>query len=155
MQIDGLWYEDYASDFELVTMARTVTETDLVNFIALSGMYESLFIDVEHLRQQSTYSGRLVPGALVYALSEGLVVQSGLIRDRGLAFLGLQLEIRRPVYVGDTIHVVVRLAEKRETRRPDRGIVTTDHRVINQRREEAMSCRVTRMIRRRSAEASR
>jgi acyl dehydratase len=49
----------------------------------------------------------------------------------------------------------VRLAEKRETRRADRGIVTTDHRVINQRGEEAMTCRVTRMIRRRPSEEPR
>lgn len=149
MRIEPLYYEDYVTDLEVVTIARTVTETDLVNFVALSGMYESLFIDQEYIKAQSTYSGRLVPGALVYAMSEGLIVQTGLLHGRGLAFLGLELSIRRPVYVGDTVRVAVRLAEKRETRHADRGIVTTAHRVLNQRDEETMLARVTRMIRRR------
>lgn len=147
--MDAPHFEDYGPELRVRTLARTLTETDLVNFIALSGMYESLFMDAEFRKAQSTYSGRLVPGALVYAISEGLVIQTGLIHDRGLAFLGLELTIHRPVYVGDTIHVEVGFASKRETRHPDRGIVTTGHRVVNQRGEEVMLCQVTRMIRRR------
>lgn len=149
--MEGLYLEDYGPDLHVRTLARTVTETDLVNFIALSGMYESLFIDREYLKAQSTYSGNLVPGALVYAISEGLVVQTGLIHDRGLAFLSLELTIRGPVYVGDTIHVEVTFDSKRETRHADRGIVTTAHSVVNQRAEEIMRCKITRMIRRRPA----
>lgn len=150
--MEPLYYEEYEPDLRVRTLARTLTETDLVNFVALSGMYESLFIDRESLAAQSTYSGRLVPGALVYAISEGLVIQTGLIHDRGLAFLGLEMTIRRPVYVGDTIHVEVGLASKRETRHADRGIVTTAHRIVNQRAEEVALCSVTRMIRRRPAD---
>jgi acyl dehydratase len=147
--MDAPYFEDYAADFRLRTMGRTVTETDLVNFVALSGMYESLFVDQEHLKNQSTYAGRLVPGALVYAIAEGLAIQSGILRDRGLAFLGLELAVRAPTYVGDTIHVDIRLASKRETRHADRGIVVTQHAVRNQREEEVMSAKITRMIRRR------
>jgi acyl dehydratase len=145
--MDAPYFEDYAADFRLRTMGRTVTETDLVNFVALSGMYESLFVDQEHLKKQSTYTGRLVPGALVYAIAEGLAIQSGILRDRGLAFLGLELAVRAPTYVGDTIHVDIRLASKRETRHADRGIVVTQHAVRNQRDEEVMSAKITRMIR--------
>jgi acyl dehydratase len=93
-----------------------------------------------------------VPGALVYAIAEGLAVQSGILRDRGLAFLGLELAVRRPTYVGDTIDVSIALAFKRETRHADRGIVVTEHSVRNQRDEEVMNARITRMIRRRPAE---
>lgn len=149
--MEPLYFEDYGPDLSLRTMGRTVTETDLVTFVGLSGMYESLFIDREFLGRQSTYSGRLVPGALVYAISEGLVVQSGILHDRGLAFLGLEMTIHRPVYVGDTLHVEVGLASKRETRHSDRGIVTTENRVVNQRGEATMTCTITRMIRRRPA----
>ena len=146
------YFEDYAPDFHLRTMGRTVTETDLVNFIGLSGMFESLFVDQEHLKKQSTYSGRLVPGALVYAMAEGLAVQTGILHDRGLAFLGLELTMRGPTYVGDTLHVEIGLASKRETRHADRGIVVTAHSVRNQRGEEVMSAKITRMIRRRPSQ---
>jgi acyl dehydratase len=143
------YFEDYAPDFRLRTSGRTVTETDLVNFIGLSGMFESLFVDTEYLKKQSRYSGRLVPGALVYAIAEGLAVQSGILHDRGLAFLGAELTVRAPTYVGDTIHVDILLVSKRETRHEDRGIVVTEHSVANQRDEEVMSAKITRMIRRR------
>lgn len=147
--MDAPYFEDYTPEFRLRTMGRTVTETDLVNFVGLSGMYESLFVDQEHLKNQSTYTGRLVPGALVYAIAEGLAIQSGILRDRGLAFLALELAVRAPTYVGDTIHVDISLASKRETRHADRGIVVTRHAVRNQRDEEVMSAKITRMIRRR------
>jgi acyl dehydratase len=151
--MNALYFEDYRPDFRMQTSGRTITETDLVNFVALSGMYESLFVDQEYLRKQSTYSGRLVPGALVYAIAEGLAVQSGMLHDRGLAFLGLELAVRAPTFVGDTIHVEIALASKRETRHSDRGIVITEHQVRNQRDETVMGAKITRMIRRRTVEA--
>jgi hypothetical protein len=42
--LEPLYYEEYGPDLRVRTLARTVTETDLVNFVALSGMYGSLFI---------------------------------------------------------------------------------------------------------------
>ena len=147
--MDAPYFEDYGPDFRLRTSGRTVTETDLVNFVGLSGMFEALFVDTEYLKNQSTYSGRLVPGALVYAMAEGLAIQSGILHGRGLAFLELELSVRAPTYVGDTIHVDISLASKRETRHADRGIVVTEHSVRNQRDEEVMSAKITRMIRRR------
>lgn len=149
--MEPLYFEDYTPDLRFKTRARTITETDLVNFVGVAGMFESLFIDREYIEATELYDGRLVPGALTYAFSEGLVIQEGILHDRGLAFVGLELQALRPVYVGDTIHVRVETAETRPTRKPDRGIVITDHRIVNQRGEEAMKLRVTRMVRRRPA----
>lgn len=50
---------------------------------------------------------------------------------------------------GDTIHVEVEVVDTRETKKPDRGIVTYQHRVLNQRGELVRESRVPRMIRRR------
>jgi len=150
--MDALYFEDYEPDASFRTLARTITETDLVNFIGNTGMYESLFMDTEYL-DKSMYEGRLVPGALTYGFSEGLIIQTGVIHDRGMAFLGAEIRTENTVYVGDTIHVVVEVAETRATRRTDRGIVITNHRVINQRGEVVMSLRITRMIRARPTTA--
>ncbi len=145
--MEPLYFEDYRPDLKFCTKARTITETDLVNFVGVSGMFESLFIDREYVAAQQMYEGQLVPGALTYAISEGLVIQEGILHGRGLAFLGLELRAEKPVYVGDTIHVEVETAETRETRRADRGIVITDHRVVNQKDDVVMSLRVTRLVR--------
>ncbi len=147
--MEPLYFEDYKPDLKFRTRARTITETDLVNFIGLSGMFESLFVDQEYIAGQEIYEGRLVPGALTYAISEGLVIQEGILRERGLAFLGLELRAEKPVYVGDTIHVEVGTDETRPTRRPDRGIVITSHSVVNQNGDPVMRLRVTRLVRKR------
>ena len=147
--MEPLYFEDYKPDLKFRTRARTITETDLVNFIGLSGMFESLFVDQEYIAGQEIYDGRLVPGALTYAISEGLVIQEGILHERGLAFLGLELRAEKPVYVGDTIHVEVGTDETRPTRRPDRGIVITSHSVVNQNGDPVMRLRVTRLVRKR------
>ena len=145
--MDALYFEDYKADLQFRTRARTITEADLVNFVGVSGMFESLFVDREFVEAQEMYAGRLVPGALTYAISEGLIIQEGILHGRGLAFVGLELRAEKPVYVGDTIHVDVAVAETRPTRRADRGIVVTDHRIVNQRDEVVMTLRVTRLVR--------
>jgi len=52
------------------------------------------------------------------------------------------------VLEGDTIRVEVEVADKRETKKPDRGIVTYRHRVLNQRDEVVLEATIQRMIRR-------
>jgi acyl dehydratase len=73
------------------------------------------------------------------------------LQGRGLAFLGAEIAVKAPVYVGDTLRVRAEHVSSRETRRTDRGIVTTRQHVVNQRGEEVMTYTATRMIRRRAA----
>jgi len=53
-----------------------------------------------------------------------------------------------PVLEGDTLTAEIEIADKRETTKPDRGIVTYRHRVLNQRGELVLEAKVLRMIRR-------
>jgi acyl dehydratase len=110
---------------------------------------EPLFMDMEFVARESVYGRRAAPGALTFALSEGLVMQTGLIHGTGMAWLGGELRIVAPVLVGDTIRVEVEIVDKRETRKADRGIVTYRHQILNQRGELVLEARVQRMIRRR------
>ncbi len=50
--------------------------------------------------------------------------------------------------MGDTLRVRVVITEKRETKKPDRGIVTYRHEVVNQRGELVLEAVIKRMIRR-------
>jgi acyl dehydratase len=101
--------------------------------------------------KESVFGGRAAPGAMTFALSEGLVMQTGLIHGTGMAWLGGDIKLTAPVLAGDTIHVEVDIADKRETKKPDRGIVTYKHRVLNQRGEVVMEMTLQRMIKRKSS----
>lgn len=145
----GLSWEESSVGGVYRTLARTVSETDIVNFVNLCGFIEPLFMDMEYVARQSVFGRRAAPGALTFALAEGLVMQTGLIHGTGMAWLGGEIRVAAPVLAGDTIRVEVEIVDKRETRKSDRGIVTYHHRILNQRDELVMEARVQRMIRRR------
>jgi acyl dehydratase len=101
--------------------------------------------------RESIFKARPAPGAFTFALSEGLVIQTGLIHGTGMSYLGGEIRVVAPVVVDDTIRVAVTIAEKRETKKPDRGVVTYQHTVTNQRGEVVLEAVIKRMIRRRAA----
>jgi acyl dehydratase len=146
--MQGLPWEDMVVGDVLRTGARTITETDLVSFVTSAGFLEPLFLDArEATAGDGPYTGRLVPGALTFVFAEGLVIQTGVIRGTGLAFLGAEMQVVAPVYVGDTIDVEVEVTVARPSRTPGRGVVTTHNRVRNQRGEEVLVYSPTRLIR--------
>ena len=145
----GHYLEDLSEGRRFRTVGRTVTETDIVNFINTIGMTEVLFTNTEFLHGEAGYEGRLAPGSLVFCFVEGLLAQSA-HQGTGLAFLGMDLKILRPTFAGDTIHVEVEVLESRPSEtRPGRGIVRTSNKVINQRDEMVMQYTPVRMIKRR------
>jgi acyl dehydratase len=146
--IQGVSFEEHRIGAVYRTLARTVSETDIVNFVNLCGFTEPLFMDMEYVARESVFGRRAAPGALTFALSEGLIMQTGLIHGTGMAYLGGELKIVGPVLEGDTIRVEVEVVDKRETKKPDRGIVTYRHAIRNQRGELVLEARVQRMIRR-------
>jgi acyl dehydratase len=106
---------------------------------------------MEFVKRESVFGRRAAPGALTFALSEGLVMQTGLIHGTGMAWLGGEVRVVAPVLEGDTIRVEVEVVDKRETKKADRGIVTYRHRVLNQSDEVVLELKIQRMIRRKAA----
>jgi acyl dehydratase len=151
MRNEGVNFEEHAVGAVYRTLGRTVSETDIVTFVNLCGFNEPLFYDMEFVKRESVFGRRAAPGALTFALSEGLVMQTGLIHGTGMAWLGGEVRVSAPVLEGDTIRVEVEVLEKRETKKADRGIVTYRHRVLNQRDEVVLELKIQRMIRRKSS----
>lgn len=145
------WWEDYAADWSLKTGRRTVTEFDILSFVTLVGMNEALFMDAEYIANDTPFRRRIAPGALVFSYAEGLVIQTGHLHTAAIAFLGAEMKMQGPVYLGDTIEVTVTLAERRETSKPDRGLATTRNTVRNQSGDAVLEYLATRMLRRRPA----
>ena len=148
MRTRGLTFEEHEIGAVYETLGRTVSDADLSAFVNLCGFNEPLFMDMEFVARESVFKGRPAPGAFTFCLSEGLVMQTGLIHGTGMSYLGSDIRIVAPVLAGDTIRVKVVVTGKRETSKPDRGIVTYTHQVTNQRGELVLEAIVKRMIRR-------
>ena len=142
----GQTWEEMTPGSTFRTAARTITETDLITFVTWGGFTEALFLDASHAAGGG-YTGRLVPGALVYCLGEGLVMQTNVLNGTGLAFMSMELSIKRPTYVGDTIHVVVEVNQARAASSGRRGVVTTTNTIRNQRGEDVLVYTPVRLIR--------
>ena len=128
----GFHFEDLPLGRKFRTIGRTITEADIVNFVNCTGMTEVLFTNTEYLKNESIIKGRLAPGALVYAMAEGLLVQATM-QHTGLAFLNMQLDMKGPVFAGDTIHVECEVVEARLSEsKAGRGLVRTRNTVVKQ-----------------------
>ncbi len=148
MTKQGLTWERHEIGAAYESLGRTVTEADICAFINLCGFNEPLFYDMEYVATASVFKGRPAPGAFTFSLSEGLVMQTGLIHGTGMSYLGSEIKIVAPVLVGDTLHVRVVITDKRESKQVDGGIVTYRHEVLNQRGELVLEATIQRMIKR-------
>jgi acyl dehydratase len=112
---------------------RTVTEADIVIFAGLSGDYNVLHTDAEFMKS-STFGERIAHGLL------GLAIQSGLFTRAGIPYATLGLgtlrwKFKGPIKIGDTIRVRAKVTVKEEGSKPDRGVITVERQVLNQRDE--------------------
>jgi len=131
----GLYWEEWEIGAEFESAGRTVTETDIVMFAALSGDYNPLHTNEEFCKQ-TQFGTRIAHGPLVYAIAAGLLFQLHLYDDTIIAFLGFDsLKFTKPVKAGDTIHARIKVLEKRETSNAERGVMKRQLQVLNQRGE--------------------
>ncbi|SEE40292.1 MaoC family dehydratase [Pseudomonas migulae] len=112
--------ETNAAEFPIhkfVTHRRTITETDIVNFVNLTGFHEPYFIDMEYLKanMSGAHQNRFAPGPMIISYSMGLVspilmkivadVLEGHTVGPFAGMTGLQARIHSAAFPGDTLHV--------------------------------------------------
>lgn len=118
--------------------SRTITETDTVNFLNISGTFESILIDKEHY-EKSSFGMRIAPGILILAISMGLSSLLALTDSTAVALLGLDhVKFLKAVVIGDTLSTTVEITDKRGTRNPAHGVVTYKHTTQNQKGEAVL-----------------
>jgi len=119
---------------------RTVTETDNLLFSTLTHNPQPLHIDAEAAKA-SEFGQILVNGTFTFSLMVGLSVAETTLGTL-VANLGYdKLVMPKPVFLGDTLRVESEVVELRPSKsRPGSGIVTFEHRAINQRDEVVCSC---------------
>lgn len=140
----GYCYEDLKVGFRFRTHRRTIAEADVASFVNLTWLTEELFAVADDSAR--AIKGRPVPGAMVYAFAEGLLLPT--MQDTGLAFLNCTLDVKGPTVVGDTLHVECEVTEARLTSKGDRGLVRFANRVLKQDGSAVLEYNPLRMLKR-------
>ncbi len=139
----------YLEDFEIGTtyksIARTITECDVVNFAGLSGDFNPLHMDDEYGRNVSIFKKRVAHGMLGPVLMTGMSNQTGMFEGTTIAFLDLSIKYPAPLEIGDTVHLEMTPTEARHTSKPGRGILKLDANLVNQEGKVITECKWTLM----------
>ena len=130
----SLYFEDYNIGDSATTQGRTVTESDIVSFAALSGDWNPIHIDAEFAKE-GMFGERIAHGLLGLSIASGLAIRLGFLEETVIAFMGLDWKFRGAIKIGDTIKVKAEVAEKKLMPRLGGGLVTFNLEVVNQRNE--------------------
>src|SRR5712692_1268330 len=144
---DGVFFEDLKVGQEFTSPGRTVTEADIVIFAALSGDYNVLHTDAEHMKA-SIFGERIAHGLLGLSIQQGLASRGEPAAAHGL-LSALTWKFKGPIKIGDTVHVLSRIAGKRDGPGAGRGLVMVERRLVNQRGEVVQEGETEHLVERR------
>jgi acyl dehydratase len=132
--------------YRLTSHRRTITETDIVNFVNLVGLHEPPFIDMEWVEREmpGIHNKRFAPAPFLISLGMGLVatsimqvVDAIVEREKLGAFhgmVGVEAKVENPAFPGDTLSVDLEAGVDRKTRN-GQTLVDLRHVLKNQRNE--------------------
>jgi acyl dehydratase len=130
---------------------RTVTETDNLLFSTMTHNPQPLHLDAEAAKA-SEFGRILVNGTFSFALMVGLTVGETTLGTL-VANLGYDAVVMpKPVFIGDTLRATSEVAALKESKsRPNAGIITFTHELINQRNEVVCRCQRSALLLRKPA----
>ncbi len=137
--VEGNYLEDFQIGDEFKSKGRTVTEADFVNFAGVSGCFHPIHQDEVYCKN-TIFGKRIAHGKMVLAFMLGFWDRMGLTEDTIVAHAGINnLKFKKPVYIGDTLHSEIKILEKKEGSKADRGILVTQATCKNQNDETVLS----------------
>ena len=96
------------------SMAKTVTEADIVMFAGVTGDFNPAHIDAEYAAE-SMFKERIAHGMLSAGfISATLAMQ---LPGPGSIYLGQELKFKAPVLIGDTVKTVVTITSVNQKRK--------------------------------------
>jgi acyl dehydratase len=142
----GLYFEEFEVGQTLVSAGRTITETDVVRFAGISGDYNQLHTDAEY-GKKTPFGARVAHGLLVLSIASGLAMRTGVLEGTAIAFREINhWKFIKPVYFGDTVHVVLEVVETKAIPRLNGGSVVIQIEVRNQKDETVMKGTWTTLV---------
>ncbi len=142
------FFEDFPIGARFPTRVRTITDADHDAFCELVGYKVPIFLDDDAARARGL-DGRICPSHLVMSFSTAMT--GDLFSGSVIALMGIEnAKFLKHVRPGDTIRTEVEVIDKRDTSKPDRGLVVFRDHVYNQRDEEVFRNDKFALVRRRA-----
>jgi acyl dehydratase len=131
----AIYFEDFQVGQEWTSPSRTMTEADVTLFAMLSGDYDEIHTSEEWAKHSSAYKTRIAHGMLGMCIIEGLKKRiPDFAGTRYVASLEYTWKFTGPIFLGDTVHLKIRISKMRESKsKPDRAIIWENVQMINQR----------------------
>ncbi len=148
----GLWYDELVVGMKFEhPIRRTVTEMDNILFSSLTHNPALLHLDEEYMKG-TEFGQRIVNSAFTLGLMVGISIGDTTL-GTAIANLGWDdVRFPKPLFHGDTVHVVTEVVELRESKsRPEAGIVTFFHQAFNQHNEVVGQCKRSGLQRKKPA----
>jgi acyl dehydratase len=129
----GFSYDTLAVGQRSTSKGRTITETDHGLFMMLTGAWHPIHADEEYAKT-TPLGRRIAQGTLGIALALGHLETELLVSaDPLIAALGIaEWVYKAPIFIGDTLHVVVGIVGKDMTKSGERYVVTRRIELVNQ-----------------------
>ena len=150
--VEERYFEDYELGAGRETGGRTITETDVVIHAGQTGDFYPHHMDAEWCKTQP-FGQRIAHGTLIFSVAIGLT--AGAINPHAISYGYDRLRFIKPVFIGDTIHTLVSIKEKRDDpKRPAQGTVVELCQVFNQSRDLVLVCEHLLLVERRPVDGS-
>jgi len=141
-----LFYGDLTAGQEFTTPARTITESDVVQFSGLTGDYNPIHTDAE-FAADTRYGQRIVHGLFGVSVCIGLMSRIGIFEGSAVALLGVdEWRFRAPIFIGDTVRCRIQILGKRLTSGGETGVVQRRFELLNQRGDIVQDGRMDVMV---------
>lgn len=128
----GLYFDEFEVGQKVASPGRTVTEADIISFAGISGDFNSIHTDAAYATE-TPFGARVAHGLLGLSIASGLAVRTGIMEGTVIAWREiLEWKFSQPVFIGDTIHVILEVIEKKALPRLGGGALTLDVDVHNQ-----------------------
>ena len=126
--------------------ARTITETDVVQFSWISGDVNPMHTDAVH-SAKSPLGQRIAHGALGLSVATGLSASLGYLDGTAIAALGIdEWKFLKPILFNDTIRLRATVVATRPTSKPDRGVLVRHMDLLNQHNDVVQTGLMTTMV---------
>ena len=147
--ITGMYFEEFETGAKYVSQGRTVTEADVVAFAGVSGDFNPLHTDAR-FAAGTPFGERIAHGMLTVAMSTGMSNWTGIFAGTTIALLEQNIKYTGAVKIGDTVHLEMEVTEKKETSKPDRGIINIAARMLNDGEQVVVDMKWTLMMKRKA-----
>lgn len=133
----GKYFEEFELGLEIRTVARTVTESDVVSFAGLSWDTNPIHTDADFAEEG--FGQRVAHGVLILSIASGLAWQTGILEGTVMAFREISnWKFQKPIFLGDTIFVELKVIGSKPFPRLGGGIVNMEIKVKKNPDELAM-----------------